>query len=97
MDNHGDTRTLNLIIELLASKVPEDGGEQISVSDRLLEDIGIESLELMSLILELEATFDIEFADVDLIEDHFRTVGEVVDIVSRYINTKRTADDLNNS
>lgn len=58
--------------------------EDISYSDRLVEDLGLDSLEIVSMIVELEgklADFEIRI-DADE-ADKWRTVEDVINTVCR--------------
>jgi acyl carrier protein len=67
----------NLLVEELSVKE-----EDITMSAELVNDLGINSLELADLVLLCEEKFDIEIGDDDI--HKFVTVGDVVD----YLSTK---------
>ena len=65
----------NLLVEELSVKE-----EDITLSAELVNDLGINSLELADLVLLCEEKFDIEIGDDDI--HKFVTVGDVVDYLS---------------
>jgi acyl carrier protein len=50
---------------------------------RLIEDLGYDSLVLISLFMEMEEEFDFEIEDVDLI--NAMTIGHLIDICSKNV------------
>lgn len=65
----------NLLVEELSVKE-----EEITLSAELVNDLGINSLELADLVLLCEEKFDVEIGDDDI--HKFVTVGDVVDYLS---------------
>ena len=65
----------NLLVEELSVKE-----EDVTMSAELVNDLGINSLELADLVLLCEEKFDIEIGDDDI--HKFVTVGDVVDYLS---------------
>ena len=56
------------------------GAEELA-RDALLVDIGVDSLDLIQVAMELEEVLDIELTD-DSIES-FKTVGDIVDLCEK--------------
>ena len=44
---------------------------------RLIEDLGFDSLSRMSLIVDLETSYDISFDDAELLFDNFNRIGDL--------------------
>jgi len=65
----------NLLVEELSVN-PDD----ITLSAELVNDLGVNSLELADLILLCEEKFDIEITDDEI--HKFVTVGDIVDFLS---------------
>ena len=65
----------NLLVEELSVN-PED----ITPSAELINDLGVNSLELADLVLLCEEKFDIEITDDDI--HKFVTVGDIVEFLS---------------
>jgi acyl carrier protein len=61
-----------------------DKAERVGVNSRLLDDGGIDSFGLVSLVAELESTFMIAIANEDLIAQNFRSVCDIAVLVDRY-------------
>lgn len=58
-------------------------------ADKTLEQLGMDSLDFMDVLFEVEERFDIRIPD-DLPESHatMRTLGDVLELVSRLIEEK---------
>lgn len=66
----------NIIVEYVTVKV-----EEITLESKLVEDLGLNSYEFMSLVGRIEEEYDIEVDEREVVK--IKTVGEVID----YINT----------
>ncbi|MEK5497201.1 phosphopantetheine-binding protein [Bacillus sp. FSL M8-0077] len=56
-----------------------DDDSKISIgADEELTNQGLDSIKAVSLILELEEVFDIQFADEELLTEHFSTINKIV-------------------
>ena len=64
-----------LLVDTLSVK-PED----VSMGATLVDDLGLNSLELADLVLLCEEKFDLEISDDDIRK--FTTVGDIVDYLS---------------
>lgn len=60
---------------IIASQLDIDK-ERITMESSLLDDLKADSLDIVELIMDLEAEFDIEIPDEDL--EQVRTVGDIV-------------------
>lgn len=56
---------------------------EITRESVLLQDLGLNSLDLMGMICELEDEFDIEISDRDA--RSFKTVGDVLDFLEKCV------------
>ena len=56
----------------------------------LIDDLGMDSINFVSLIIELEATFDVQFPDEWLLMEKFRTFSQIYSAVDALINEKGT-------
>lgn len=52
--------------------------------DDILTDIGIDSLKIVEVIMEIEDHFNITFDDSDLNPEALTTVKSVIDLVKKY-------------
>lgn len=59
--------------------------EALDGDSRLGDDLGIDSLALVELIIALEEEFQIEFSDSDLDPEKIQTVGDIRDLLNRYV------------
>lgn len=53
-----------------------------------VEEGYMDSLGLIQFIGELEDEFDIEFSDEEMMEDSFRVVGSLIDLVTKKVGEK---------
>lgn len=70
---------LEKLRELLSEYV-EISQEEITCESKLIEDLGLNSYEFMSLVGELEEEFDIEVDERDVVK--ISTVGEVIEYIT---------------
>ena len=56
----------------------------------LIDDLGMDSINFVSLIIELEATFDVQIPDEWLLMEKFRTFSQIYSAVDVLINEKGT-------
>ena len=49
---------------------------------RLIEDLGFDSLSMMSLIVDLETSYDISFDDAELLFDNFNRIGDLRQVIT---------------
>ncbi|GFI46781.1 acyl carrier protein [Lachnospiraceae bacterium] len=71
------------IIEVIAPMSLLDVDE-ITEND-LFSDIGVDSLKLVEIIMNLEDRFNITFADFELNPENLTTVKSVIALVKRYL------------
>ena len=84
MAEHG---TLGPLLQLLTAHSPElREGTVAAGLDTRLEELGIDSLELLSLSLDIEETFDIDIDDGDL--NSAKSVADLVRIVDSVLRCK---------
>lgn len=55
--------------------------EKITPDSRFMEDLGFTSFDFMSMLGEVEDTFDIEVDETEVVK--LRTVGEAVDYIQK--------------
>ena len=55
--------------------------EEIDVEANLMENYGIDSVQVAELVVGTEATFDISFEDDDFDPTQFETVKQIADLV----------------
>ena len=58
-----------------------------------VDDFGMDSITFITLIVEIEARFDIVVPDDMLVIDYFRTTDDIVEIISREMTNKGCSED----
>lgn len=58
--------------------------------DTALTEIGIDSVEFITMIIEIEEEFNIRFEDMQLVYDNYRTIGQLVSVVQQVIEKQNT-------
>lgn len=66
------------LVEIICNYV-EVEPEKITPDSRFMEDLGFTSFDFMSMLGEVEDTFDIEVDETEVVK--IRTVGEAVDYI----------------
>lgn len=69
------------IIELIAEKLCKKP-EQVTLTSRLVEDLGADSLDVVELIMAFEDEFGVTLSDEDT--STIKTVGDVVNYIKNY-------------
>jgi len=73
-----ETAVVTLVSELSALEISE-----ITIEDKL-SDIGIDSLKMVQLIVDVEDHFDIQIKDSDLDLTKLVTVKSIIELVEKY-------------
>ncbi len=60
------------------------GEETIENTDHLQEDLALDSLMMVTMLVEIEETFEIELDEVDMNPFDLGTVQNVIDMVAKY-------------
>jgi len=84
------TDVANDVIAIIAKKVRVENHPKIEMSDRL-EDLGLESLDAVEMIFDLEEKFDIQIpynANTQNPRTEFETVGDVVAAIQKLVDKK---------
>ena len=50
-----------------------------------LSDLGIDSIQMLEMIVRIEDQFNIEIDDEDLIGENFETIGSVIKMLDKYL------------
>lgn len=74
--------TKEKVIEILRDL---SGVEEITEDASLVEDIGLDSLLMVSMLIEFEEAFDVELKESDMNPFDLITVSDAVDLVESYI------------
>lgn len=79
---------LHKVVELMNEVEPGCTGQIKSGDENIIEDLGFDSISIMSLLILLEKEFDISFDGELLLLDSFDTVNELCEFVSSIIEDK---------
>jgi len=86
------TDVTNDVIAIIAKKVRVENHPKIELSDKL-EDLGLESLDAVEMIFDLEEKFDIQIpynANTNNPRTEFSTVGDVVNAIQKIVDKKKS-------
>ena len=77
------------VIELI-SELFKDKGFDIDILEYvdLIDDLGMDSITFISIVVEIEAHFDIEVPDDMLLLEKFKCVDDIVSIVENELSKK---------
>ena len=70
------------VVNLIVGQLPVKA-EDVKMESRLFEDLGADSANVMMLIMDLEAEFDITVED-EMLTD-IRTVGDIVEYLEKNV------------
>ncbi len=77
------------VIDMLNNLFPDSGVDtDILEFVDLIDDLGMDSMIFISIVIEVESTFDITVPDEMLLMENFRNVDEIIKIVENEINSK---------
>ncbi|MCH5265266.1 MAG: acyl carrier protein [Lachnospiraceae bacterium] len=69
---------MNKIMEILQGIRPEF---DFSTSENFIEDGYLDSFDLVTLVSELDATFDISIDGLDIVPENFETIETIANVV----------------
>ena len=77
------------VIELI-SELFKDNGFDIDILEYvdLIDDLGMDSITFISIVVEVEAYFNIEVPDDMLLMDNFKKVDKIVNIIVNELDSK---------
>lgn len=58
--------------------------DEIQPEQKLKDDLGMDSLSVVELIVDLEEAFDVEIDESDLNPEELQTVGQIYELVRGY-------------
>lgn len=76
-----DTRTA--LLEIVRRVAPTSGVEGLSDFDQPLTVVGLDSLDMMSILLAVQGELSVAFSDEDV--DEFETLGQMADEIDRRV------------
>lgn len=72
--------------DILLQHLPEAPANKSLSTEQSLVDLGIDSLRLVELIVNLEDSFGIVIPDEEMLAENFSTVGSVSNLVNRVLS-----------
>ena len=80
----------------MISELFKDQGFDIDIIEYvdLIDDLGMDSITFISIVVEIEAHFDIEIPDNMLLLENFKCVDDIVSIVENEISKKSERSEL---
>ncbi len=84
VDGDVERQVKEMIVERCFLDVPPD---QIGDGDDLMETVGLDSVQILEVVVGLEESFGITFEDTDFDLENFRNVGAI----ARYVRSKANA------
>lgn len=84
------TETIKQEVIELISELFKDNGFDIDILEYvdLIDDLGMDSITFISIVVEIEAHFNIEVPDDMLLMDNFKKVDNIVNIIMNELDSK---------
>lgn len=79
---------LAMVLKNIIAKENALDPNRINLSDRLIDDLNLDSLDLIELIVDIETEYDLQIDDYIL--DDVYTVQDALDLVKKYIRSQET-------
>ncbi|HET6759134.1 MAG TPA: acyl carrier protein [Propionibacteriaceae bacterium] len=83
----GKSATLEAVIQDITYLLRADTGAADPTADSTLENLGLDSLKLMSLLFKIEERYEIALGEED--GDDIQTVGDLAALVVRHLRERR--------
>ena len=90
------TETIKQEVIELISELFKDKGFDIDIIEYvdLIDDLGMDSITFISIVVEIEAHFDIEVPDDMLLLENFKCVDDIVSIVKNELSKKSDVSEV---
>lgn len=75
------------IIAMVYEKLAKHGFHGTVSQDDDLREIGLSSLDMLNLMLRVEAVYDLQIPDADMTPENFRSVARIEKLVVRLLGT----------
>ena len=72
----------------IAKILTELGAENITLATELRDDLGLDSLQMVNLLIALEEVFQIELEETDIDPSSLRTVKDVISLTKKYTQSR---------
>ena len=81
MDNNTILEKLHQIVQRFLK-----GSNKINMEDKLVDDLGFDSIDIADLVVDIEDAFEIHFADEEL--NKLVIVNDIVNLIETKVNAK---------
>jgi acyl carrier protein len=81
-----EKNVMRVLTQVLGERIQ---GHEIALSDGIIDDLGLDSLEAISFFLQIEDIFEIELDYDELTMDHLRSVREFCDYMAEVVTQPR--------
>lgn len=82
------------LLEMLNNMFPNSGWDlDVLEYVDLIDDLGMDSITFISIVIEVETTFDIIIPDEMLLMENFRNMGCILAIVESAMNINESLED----
>jgi acyl carrier protein len=85
LDKDAVASKIKSIIERIWSRENRRGKSNIKINDKLVADLGFESVEVLELVVKIEKEMGIEIPDEFLRAEYFETSAAVIETVEKSI------------
>lgn len=76
--------------EIIYDIIKRNTSSSVDINDDTsLAEMGIDSVEFITMIIVLEEEFSIRFEDIQLVYDNYRTIGQFVSVVQQAIEKQK--------
>jgi acyl carrier protein len=83
MTNHNRASIQAEIVTLLLAAGCRSEARNLGETARLVEDYGLDSIALVSLIGSVQSKFEIEISPSDYSFEQFETIGSLIDLIAK--------------
>lgn len=86
-----DIRIREQVLDMVRGILSADGRKADVQTDTRLADIGMSSMDMVNLMLGVEATFDLMIPQMDITPENFRSVATIEAMVVRLVGPSAQA------
>ncbi len=90
------TETIKQEVIELVSELFEDKGFGVDIIEYidLIDDLGMDSITFISIVVEVEAHFNIEVPDDMLLLENFKCVADIVSVIENELSKKSEGSEV---
>lgn len=86
-----ETRIREQVLDMVRGILSADGRKADVQIDSQLADVGMSSMDMVNLMLGVEATFDLMIPQMDITPENFRSVATIEAMVVRLVGSSAQA------